>query len=105
MPNDFQKTFHTHAMPAMMAALDDQVPRVQSHACACLTNFVENATKEIIAPFMQQLSQKLIILVKDGISMTKENAVTTLGTVVEKVGEDFVPYFNESIEFLLTYLE
>ena len=36
--------------------------------------------------------------------MTKENAVTTLGTVVEKVGEDFVPYFSESIEFLLTYL-
>ena len=36
--------------------------------------------------------------------MTKENSVTTLGTVVEKVGEDFVPYFNESIEFLLTYL-
>ena len=36
--------------------------------------------------------------------MTKENAVTTLGTVVEKVGEDFIPYFSESIEFLLTYL-
>lgn len=53
---------------------------------------------------MQQLSQKLCLLVKDGISMTKENAVTTLGTVVEKVGEDFIPYFAESMDFILTYL-
>ena len=28
MPNDFQKAFHAQAMPAMMTALDDQVPRV-----------------------------------------------------------------------------
>jgi len=91
-------------MPAMIHALDDSVPRVQSHACACLTNFVENASKEVMLPAMQQLSQKLCLLVKDGISMTKGNAVTTLGTLVEKVGEDFIPYFTESIDFLLTYL-
>ena len=89
----------------MIAALDDQVPRVQSHACACLTNFAENATKEYMLPIMQQLSQKLCILIKDGISMTKENSVTTLGTIVEKIGEDFVPYFNDTINFLITYLD
>jgi len=91
-------------MPAMINALDDQVPRVQSHACACLTNFVENCSKDIVSPTTQALSQKLCLLVKDGISMTKENAVTTLGTIVEKVGEDFVPFFAESMDFLLTYL-
>mmetsp|Transcript_19732 Transcript_19732/g.24345 ORF Transcript_19732/g.24345 Transcript_19732/m.24345 type:complete len:515 (+) Transcript_19732:1395-2939(+) len=104
MPNDFQKHFHAEAMPAMINALDDQVPRVQSHACACLTNFAENASKEIMLPAMQQLSQKLCLLVKDGISMTKENAVTTLGTIVEQVGDDFKPFFNETITFLIGYL-
>ena len=37
--------------------------------------------------------------------MTKENSVTTLGTIVEKIGEDFVPYFNDTINFLITYLD
>ena len=104
MPNDFQKAFHAETMAALIAALDDQVPRVQSHACACLTNFCENATKEILLPHMQVLSAKFCELVRDGISMTKENASTALGTVVEKIGEDFVQYFEETITFLVTYL-
>ena len=104
MPNDFQKMFHADAMPAMITALDDSVPRVQSHACACLTNFCENASKEILMPYMQQLSQKFCVLIQDGISMTKENAVTSLGTLVEKVGEDFAPFFQETINFIITYL-
>lgn len=104
MPGEFQKAYHSQCMPAMMAALNDSVPRVQSHACACLTNFFENATKEIIAPHMQTLSQNFGILIKDGISITKETAVTSLGTVVEKLGEDFGPYFQETVTFLITYL-
>ena len=77
----------------MIAALDDQTPRVQSHACACLTNFCENSSNEVLLPYMQSLSQKFCLLVKNGNSMTKENATTALGTFVEKIGEDFVPYF------------
>ena len=52
MPGDFQKTFHAECLPIMIAALDDQVPRVQSHACACFTNFCENTQKEVLLPFM-----------------------------------------------------
>ena len=36
--------------------------------------------------------------------MCKENASTALGTVVEKVGDSFTPYFNETIQFLVQYL-
>jgi len=36
--------------------------------------------------------------------MTKENATTALGTFVEKIGEDFAQYFNETISFLIHYL-
>lgn len=104
MPGDFQKTFHQDCMPIMIAALDDQVDRVQSHACACFTNFCENAAKEVLLPYMQQLSSKFCLLVKDGCSMTKENATTALGTFVEKIGEDFAQYFQETISFLIQYL-
>lgn len=36
--------------------------------------------------------------------MTKENATTALGTFVEKIGEEFVPYFTETMNFLTQYL-
>ena len=88
----------------MIAALDDQVPRVQSHACACFTNFCENTQKEVLLPFMQPLSAKFCMLVKDGCSMTKENATTALGTFVEKIGEDYAQFFQETINFLVQYL-
>ena len=33
--------------------------------------------------------------------MIKENAVTALGTIVEKIGEDFTPYFEDTVGFLI----
>ena len=104
MPGDFQKTFHQDCLPIMVAALDDQTPRVQSHACACFTNFCENTQKEVLLPYIQPLSQKFCLLVKDGCSMTKENATTALGTFVEKIGEEYAQYFQETISFLIQYL-
>ena len=55
-------------------------------------------------PFMQPLSAKFCMLVKDGCSMTKENATTALGTFVEKIGEDYAQFFQETINFLVQYL-
>ena len=104
MPNDFQKAFHGDIMPALVATLDDQVPRVQSHTCACLTNFCEHIPKDALNPHMQDLSSKFCMLIKDGISMIKENAATALGTIVEKIGEDFKPFFEETIQFLISYI-
>ena len=77
---------------------------MQSHACACFTNFCENTQKEILLPYMQPLSQKFCLLIKDGCSMTKENATTALGTFVEKIGVDYAQYFQETISFLIQYL-
>jgi hypothetical protein len=52
MPDNFQKSFHADVLPALIRALDDAVPRVQAHACAAITNFAENAQKDIILPFL-----------------------------------------------------
>ena len=104
MPEEFQKAYGNDCLPVVCQLLDDQVPRVQAHACACLTNFSENADKEMMIPYMQKLSEKFCVLLQNGISMVKENAATSLATLVEKVGEAFIPYFTESLQFLINIL-
>jgi len=44
------------------------------------------------------------MLIKNGISIVKENASTALATLVEKVGEKFLPYFTETLQFLTGFL-
>ena len=43
--------------------LDDPVPRVQAHACAALTNFLEGANETIVNPYIQVMMQKLSSLI------------------------------------------
>lgn len=47
MSEEFQENFHESVLPALIAMLDDSVPRVQAHTCAALTNFLEGTSKEI----------------------------------------------------------
>ena len=97
MEEKFFEEFHMDVLPALIQSLDDQTPRVQSIACAAISNFTENAEKEIMLPHVQLLSQKFCNMVQNGISITKENAVTALANVVEKVGDSFDDYFNEAL--------
>ena len=36
--------------------------------------------------------------------MIKENAVTTLATTAEKIEKEFAPYFQQTLQFLINYL-
>jgi len=104
MPKEFQNAYHATVVPALLARLDDDVPRVQAHACAAITNFFEHASAEIVKPHTELVCTKLCDLIKNGISMIKENAVTTLATTAEKIEADFAPYFNSTLQFLIGYL-
>jgi hypothetical protein len=44
------------------------------------------------------------MLIKDGISIVKENAASALATIAEKAGAYFIPYFKDTIYFLIGYL-
>ena len=104
MPNDFQRAYHSTIVPALIQSLDDTIPRVQAHACAALTNFFEHSTKEITLPFCEVVCQKLLLLIQNGMSMLKENAATTLATCAEKTEEAFVPYFTQTLQMLIKFL-
>ena len=49
MTEEFQENFHESVLPALVAMLNDPVPRVQAHACAALTNFFEGTEEEVAA--------------------------------------------------------
>jgi len=104
MAETFQEAYHAEILPVLINCLDDQVPRVASHACAALTNFMEGANKEIVLPHLQVLAQKLVLLIRNGISLVKENAATALASTVEQAKEAFVPYFQETLQLLIGVL-
>jgi hypothetical protein len=50
-----------------------------------------------MTPYLKVLSEKFCALLQNGISLVKENAGTALATLVEKVGEEFIPFFTDSL--------
>ncbi|MFN7881080.1 MAG: hypothetical protein ACK5NI_01160 [bacterium] len=45
------------------------MPRVSAHCCSAITNFMDGATEELVLPYMADISIKLGILMKNGISI------------------------------------
>jgi hypothetical protein len=84
-------------LPALIAMLDDPVPRVQAHACAALTNFLEGTSENIASQYIAAMMQKLCNLISVGISIIKENAVTALASLAEASKEHFEPYFEQCL--------
>jgi len=77
--------------------LDDPVPRVQAHACAALTNFLEGSSENISKNYIQPIIQKLSVLINTGISIIKENGVTALASLAESSKEHFEPFFEQCL--------
>lgn len=65
---------------------------------------MEGANEEIVLPYLQVISQKLCMLIQNGISLVKENAATALASTVEQAKEAFQPYFKETLYFLIGFL-
>lgn len=104
MQEKFQKEYSVQIVPVLINGIDDQVPRVVSHACAALTNFMEGYKTQMSETDIRLVTQKLMTLVQQGISLVKENAVTALATVVEQAKEGFIPFFNETVNVLVQAL-
>jgi hypothetical protein len=80
MTEEFQETYGDSVLPALIKLLEDPVPRVSAHCCSAITNFMDGATEELVMPFMGEISVKLGLLMKNGISIQKENSVTAFAT-------------------------
>jgi hypothetical protein len=52
MTEEFQETYGEQVLPAMIALLEDPVPRVSAHCCSAITNFMDGAPEELVNPHM-----------------------------------------------------
>jgi hypothetical protein len=66
---------------------------------------MDGASEELVLPCMTTLSQKLGVLMKNGISIQKENAVTAFASSAVAIKENFDPHFNETVDLLLQCLD
>ncbi len=100
MHPDFQEEFSGVLLQPMIAAIEDPVPRIQSHACAALTNFLEHVKQSTAAEVAPILLPKLIKSIREGISIVKENAMTCVSSIAEASGSQFLSYYKELMPFL-----
>lgn len=100
----FQAHFGEHLLNTMVTSLDDKYPRLQAHAAASLTNFLEGATDDIVENYIQVLVEKLIKMIYSSYTMCKENAVTCLATVAEAAEDKFNEYYEYTMKELSPFL-
>lgn len=96
----FQEHFHKLYFEVTLPLLHDEVPRVVAHCMASLTNFLENATKEQIAPHFELLYARLIGWLTTGICFVKEAALSALSALCEGAPE----LFEHAVETLMAII-
>src|SRR6201994_189027 len=84
MSTDFagtmQEKYHAIVVPAIIPVLDSPEPRVQAHAAAALVNFCEEAEKEILEPYLDDLLTHLFQLLQNEKRFVQEQALSTIAT-------------------------
>ncbi|CAN8300728.1 unnamed protein product [Cochlearia groenlandica] len=102
---DLQNQHHQRVLPALAAAMDDfQNPRVQAHAASAVLNFSENCTSELLAPYLDGIVSKLLVLLQSGKQMVQEGALTALASVADSSQEYFQKYYDAVMPYLKTIL-
>ncbi|CAK67710.1 unnamed protein product (macronuclear) [Paramecium tetraurelia] len=100
MKPKFQEAYLHQVVPQFLNRLTvEDVPRVNSHILAALTNFVEGTDKGIEA-YLPNLIQLSIKFLTAGISIEKEGAISVIAATAESSKKLFVPYVNELIPLL-----
>ncbi|CAD8079878.1 unnamed protein product [Paramecium primaurelia] len=100
MKPKFQESYLHIVVPQFLNRLTvEDVPRVNSHILAALTNFVEGTEKGIEA-YLPNLIQLSIKFLNTGISIEKENAISVIAATAESSKLFFIPYVNELLPLL-----
>ncbi|CAK69294.1 unnamed protein product (macronuclear) [Paramecium tetraurelia] len=100
MKPKFQESYLHIVVPQFLNRLTlEDVPRVNSHILAALTNFVEGTEKGIEA-YLPNLIQLSIKFLNIGISIEKENAISVIAATAESSKLFFIPYVNELLPLL-----
>ncbi|KAJ3273865.1 Importin-5 [Terramyces sp. JEL0728] len=100
-----QEQFHQAILTHLIPIMDDLAHiRVANYGAAALVNFSENASKECIAPYIEPIISKLLVLMNTGKIFAQEQAITTLATVADSASLEFTKYYSNIMQVLLQIL-
>lgn len=111
MSTDFatviQRSSGDKILPALISMLSTRnVPRVQTHAAAALVNFCEEATKDIVEPYLDDLLNNLLTLLKSSPKRyVQEQVITTIAVVADAAENKFIKYYDTLMPLLLTVMK
>lgn len=101
-----QRTSGDRIVPALVSKLTNQsVPRVQAHAAAALVNFSENATKEVLEPYLDDLLTNLLTLLQSPKRYVQEQVLTTIAIVADAAESKFIKYYDTLMPLLINVLK
>lgn len=102
---DFQEQQYQQVLPALTGAMNDfQNPRVQAHATAAVFNFCENCTPDVLAPYLDGIVGRLLILLQNGKQMVQEVALTALASIADSSKEHFLKCYDDVMPCLKAIL-
>lgn len=101
-----QITAGNRILPALISKLtNDSVPRVQTHAAAALVNFSENATNQILEPYLDDLLNNLLTMLQGPHRYVQEQVLTTIAIVADAAQSKFIKYYDTLMPLLFNVLE
>ena len=100
--DDVRSAFHQPLARALLSGLEDPVPRVLSHCAAAVANFFEDASSDLINPYLAPFTEKLVSLIsKSRPSIVVEYSITALAALAEVAGERFAQYYPPLLQLLM----
>ena len=100
-----QNQFHAQILPSLISIMDDlQHVRVANYGAAALVNFSEGSTKETLAPYIETIISKLMVLLNTGKMFMQEQAVTTLATIADSAGIEFINFYPSIMPVIIQIL-
>ncbi len=103
---DLQEAHHSDVLNSLLGLMDDfQNPRVQAHACAAIVNFAEGCDQDVMAPYLDALISKALVLLQRGKKNVQEGVLTALASIADCSKDYFIKYYDTCIPLLRHILE
>lgn len=101
-----QRTVGNRVLPALISKLSTKaVARVQAHAAAALVNFCEEASKEVLEPYLDSLLSSLLTLLQSAPKRyVQEQVITTIAIVADAAENKFIKYYDTLMPLLIDIL-
>ncbi|ODO04783.1 hypothetical protein I350_05393 [Cryptococcus amylolentus CBS 6273] len=95
-------TRHSVIVPILFNLIVE--PATQKNACTCLDSYLEILGDDIVN-YLTLLMERLLVLLENGIIAVKITVTGAIGSAAHAAKEKFVPYFDQTIQRLVPFLE